>query len=86
MNTDKRRGREAEHFPSVFICGFFSLAFRRIRRRASGNISSGRRMGHNIFSNQPRRTGVLTVGSREARLSQLFAKEVRGQALRLAKG
>ena len=43
-------------------------------------------MAHNIFSNQPLRTSVLTFGSREARISQLFANKDRGQALRLAKG
>jgi hypothetical protein len=71
---------------SFRILHFPSLTCRRTRRRDSGNIFNGRRMGHNNFSNQPHRTIVLTVGSREARLSQLFAKEVRGQALRLAKG
>jgi hypothetical protein len=38
------------------------------------------------FSNHARAAAVLSVGSREARLSRLFASEVRGRALRLAKG
>src|SRR5437868_1807983 len=43
-------------------------------------------MGPHIFSNRQRRAGVLIGGSRENRLSQLFAKGVHRQALRLTKG